>query len=114
MNPDVMRAAASRRHIVMLPTLVCGAEPVPYGPLLAFAGSRRLTVNTGYAARMEIARLREACARDLAAARAGDLRRDTLYIVSADLAAQLKAATREPVTCGPLLGAWHCELDAPP
>jgi hypothetical protein len=26
----------------------------------------------------------------------------------------LKAATREPVTCGPLLGAWHCELDAPP
>jgi hypothetical protein len=63
---------------------------------------------------MDIARLREACARDMAAARAGDLRRDTLYIVSADLAAQLKAATREPVTCGPLLGAWHCELDAPP
>ena len=114
MDPGVMRAAASRRHIVMLPTLVCGAEPVPYAPLLAFAGSRGLTVNTGYAARMDVARLREACARDMAAARAGDLRRDALYIVSADLAAQLKAATRGPVTCGPLLGAWHCELDAPP
>lgn len=113
-NAGLMRAASSRRHVVVLPTLVCGAEPVPYAPLLAFAGSSGLTVNTGYAARVDVSRLREACARDMAAARAGDLRRDTLYIVSPDLAAQLKAAAREPVTCGPLLGAFHCAIDASP
>jgi hypothetical protein len=114
LNPDFVRAAASRRHVVVLPTLVCGAEPAPYAPLLAFAGSTGLTVNTGYAARMDVSRLREACARAFAAARTGELRRDTLYIVSPDLAAQLKAATREPVTCRPLLTAFHCELDAAP
>jgi hypothetical protein len=113
-NPELVRAAALRRHLVVLPTLLCGAEPVPYAPILAFAGSRGLTVNTGYAARVDASRLREACAHDMAAARAGDLRRDTIYIASADLAAQLKAAAREPVSCGPLLGAFHCELDANP
>jgi hypothetical protein len=113
-DPGLMRAASSRRHVVVLPTLLCGAEPMPYAPLLAFAGSNRLTVNTGYAARVDVSRLREACAGDMAAARAGDLRRDTLYIVSPDLAAQLKAAAREPVSCGPLLGAFHCGVDAAP
>jgi Family of unknown function (DUF6311) len=111
-DSELVRTAAPRKHLVVLPTLFCGAEPVPYAPILAFAGSRGLTVNTGYAARVDASRLREVCARDMAAARAGDLRRDTIYIASADLAAQLKRAAHEAVSCSPLLGAFHCEVDA--
>jgi len=110
-DPDWVRAAATRRHIVVLPTRACGAEPVPYAPLLAFAAPHGLTVNTGYAARVDLAALRAACAAEMNAARRADLRRDTIYIAAPALAAELLAAAPGRLDCRPLLGAQRCVVD---
>jgi uncharacterized protein DUF6311 len=103
-----VRAASSRQHVVVLPTLACGAEPVPYAPLLVFAGSHALTVNTGYAARIDLPAMVRACAADLQSARRGDLRPDTVYVASGVLAAEMQRASRFQVDCKPLLEGRYC------
>jgi hypothetical protein len=103
-----VQATSARRHIVVLPTLACGAEPVPYTPLLAFAASHDMTLNTGYAARIDLPALARACASDLQTTRAGDLRPDTVYVASTMLAAEMQRASHAPVDCRPLFEGRYC------
>jgi isoprenylcysteine carboxyl methyltransferase (ICMT) family protein YpbQ len=102
--------ARQRHHLVELPTEACGQEPVPYAKLLYFAAAHGLTVNTGSAGRFNLPALSAACAESMRTAAAGDLDRDTIYVVASRTAEPLRSV-RQPLVCWPLAGAIGCVVD---
>jgi hypothetical protein len=94
------------RHIVVVPAAPCGPEPAPIGPLLYVAGRHGLSINVGWAARLNTTALGAACADAITSLRSGRLLDDSIYVVANP--EELRAASPMPLVCRPLAGASGC------
>ena len=107
-DPSWKAAAEGRRHIALIPPDVCGVEAAPYAPLGVFAGRHHLTLNSGHAARFDLASLRADCAAVAATIAQGSLDPSTIYVVHPSLIGNLRSASKLPLQCWPWSGAWAC------
>jgi hypothetical protein len=97
------------RHIVVVPSAPCGGEPAPIGPLLYLAGRHGLSINVGWAARLDTTALIAACRDAMNLVRSGALSDDSIYVVADQ--EQLRAVTPIPLLCRPLAGATGCIIN---
>ena len=63
------------------PSAACGSEAAPYEPLAFIAGRFHLTINAGFAARLDRTALARACEAQVAAFGKGRVDDDTIYVV---------------------------------
>jgi hypothetical protein len=115
-DPAWAMLVASHAHLVMAPPDMCaGVWAAPVGPHLPFsllAGLHGATVNSGNAGRYDVGGVLRACAALRADLDAGQLRDDSLYVLSPPVRAQLGAATTVPLACGVLDGFDVCATAA--
>lgn len=100
------------RHLALVPPAACGEGAAPYAPFAYLAGAHRVTINTGYAARIDhekMARYCEALRQDV---QQGNVSDDTLYVVSDGEIERFKKTAREPMVCGRVDGFNACATPA--
>lgn len=97
------------RHIVVVPSAPCGPEPAPIGPLLYVAGRHGLSINVGWAARLNTKARLAACRDATSLVHSGLLSDDSIYVVADP--EQLRAVTPIELSCRPLAGANGCITD---
>jgi hypothetical protein len=111
-DPVWSAIAPRHRHVAVVPPAACGPEPAPYAPLMYLAGRYGLTINLGYAGRLDARALSAACTQMLGEVHRGHVSADTIY-VTADAASLRAAAAPIPLTCHPLAGAMGCIVAVP-
>jgi hypothetical protein len=87
-------------HMVVYPPLQCEADGLPWMGWAFVAGSNALTINTGYAARIDGEATRSYCANLDAFVRSAAQTDDTLFVVTRARVAQFTALTNAALWCG--------------
>jgi hypothetical protein len=104
------------RHVVTVPPDMCvGPETPSGGPHLPFslrAGTRGLTMNSGFAGRYDKAAVLGYCAAIDRQIRAGDVADDSIYVLTPAMRDVLTRATPTPVVCAVLDGFPVCVTEA--
>jgi hypothetical protein len=98
------------RHVTLVPTALCAnpADAVDYRPFALLASDVGITINSGFAARLDLPRMREYCrafARDRAR---GVIAHDELYIVSPAALPEFVRRATTPIVCPMLDGYAVC------
>jgi hypothetical protein len=96
------RIAPHYRHLVLATPPQCGAAPLPYESAVQLAAAHGLTVNAGTLARSDDRARRDYCAALGTEMDGGRLRRDTVYVVSPEIAERLQRTGGPETVCLPV------------
>lgn len=110
-SPRWQAIAPAYAHLALVPPPQCGPSPQPYEPAVRLAAEHGLTLNAGVIARGDDGAKRRYCASFDAELDAGQLRDDTLYVVS-DTAAGILRRSAPGIECGPIDTVWVCTTAA--
>jgi hypothetical protein len=100
--------ASRADHLTMVPPSLCGPPAGPEVPLALLAGRHGLTLNAGFASRLDLVAVARSCESQRRELASGLVRARTLYVVHDDLLGAFRAAAAGTVECAELDGQNAC------